>query len=340
MSDDPVRGKRLLVAGGDPGAAGSLVARLGAAGAGAVEAEADPHAAAARAVASPPDAIVALGEAGPVLRQALDPFGLEVGPPLIELPATITATPDWPAAAVARVASALELRVLRDRVAHLEAVLADAALDRAHELEQARLEGLARLARSGEYRDDNTWEHTQRVAQLAARMGGRLGLERRAVELVRRTAPLHDIGKIAIPDAILLKPGKLTGEEFEVVKTHTVLGARVLSDGGSDLIRTAEQIIRSHHERWDGTGYPDSLRGDEIPVVARLVQVADVFDILVHERPHKEAWSLEQAAGEIRKGAGTQFDPSVVRAFEDLGPEVWRAPAPMRDSGSLVGSIA
>jgi putative two-component system response regulator len=237
------------------------------------------------------------------------------------------------------VACALELRILRERVDELESVVADVALQRAAELEEARLDGLSRMARAGEYRDDNTWEHTQRVALLAARMGGRLGLERRTVELVRRTAPLHDIGKIAIPDAILLKPGKLSGEEFEVVKTHTVLGARVLSDGASDLIRIAEQIVRSHHERWDGTGYPDGKRGEDIPVVARLVQVADVFDILTHERPHKEAWSLEEAAAEIRRGAGTQFDPSVVRAFEDLGPEVWRAPSPMRESGSLSGSI-
>jgi putative nucleotidyltransferase with HDIG domain len=339
MSDDPVRGKRLLVAGGDPGSAGSLVARLGAAGAGAVESEADPAAAAARAIAAPPDAIVALGDAAAALRRALDPFGLEFGPPLIELPANIAATPDGPDQAVERVACALELRILRERVDELESVVADVALQRAAELEEARLDGLSRMARAGEYRDDNTWEHTQRVALLAARMGGRLGLERRTVELVRRTAPLHDIGKIAIPDAILLKPGKLSGEEFEVVKTHTVLGARVLSDGASDLIRIAEQIVRSHHERWDGTGYPDGKRGEDIPVVARLVQVADVFDILTHERPHKEAWSLEEAAAEIRRGAGTQFDPSVVRAFEDLGPEVWRAPSPMRESGSLSGSI-
>jgi hypothetical protein len=339
MADHPVHGKRLLVAGGDPGAAGSLVARLGAAGAAAVEAEADPAGAVARAVNAPPDAIVGLGEAATRLRAALDPLGLGLGPPVVELPADAAATPEGLDGAVRSVAAALEVGDLRARVAALEAVVAEDALQRARDLEEARVDTLSRLARAGEYRDDNTWEHTQRVAQLAARLGTRLGLDRRTIELLRRTAPLHDIGKIAIPDAILLKPGKLSGEEFEVVKTHTVLGARVLADGSSDLVRTAEQVVRSHHERWDGSGYPDGLAGERIPVVARLVQVADVFDILSHERPHKDAWSLEEAADEIRRGAGTQFDPSVVRAFEDLGLEVWRAPAPLRDAGSITGSF-
>jgi putative nucleotidyltransferase with HDIG domain len=339
MADHPVHGRRLLVAGGDPGAAGSLVARLGAAGAAAVEAETDPAGAAARALSAPPDAIVALGDAAAQLRAALDPFGLDLGPPVVELPADVADSPESLESAVRRVAAALEARDLRARVAELEAVVAEHALQRARELEEARVDTLSRLARAGEYRDDNTWEHTQRVSQLAARLGSRLGLDRRTVELLRRTAPLHDIGKIAIPDAILLKPGKLTAEEFEVVKTHTVLGARILADGASDLVRTAEQVVRSHHERWDGSGYPDGLAGERIPVVARLVQVADVFDILSHERPHKEAWSLEEAAAEIRRGAGTQFDPGVVRAFEELGPEVWRAPAPMREPVSITGSF-
>ena len=141
------------------------------------------------------------------------------------------------------------------------------------------------------------------------------------VWLVRHAAPLHDLGKIAIPDTILLKPGRLEPEEFEVVKTHAVLGARVLADSSSEVLAVAEQIARSHHERWDGGGYPDGLAGQDIPLVARLVHVADVFDVLVHERPYKEAWTVEDAAGEIRSGAGTQFDP-------DGGRGVRRARAP------------
>jgi len=143
--------------------------------------------------------------------------------------------------------------------------------------------------------------------------------------LTAQAAPLHDLGKIAIPDSILLKPGRLEPEEFEVVKTHAVLGARVLAEGESELLAVAEQIARSHHERWDGSGYPDALAGDAIPLVARLVAVADVFDVLVHERPYKEAWTVEDAAGEIRSGAGGQFDPDVVAAFDALGAGSWTA---------------
>jgi putative two-component system response regulator len=151
------------------------------------------------------------------------------------------------------------------------------------------------------------------------------------VWLVRQAAPLHDLGKIAIPDHVLLKPGRLTSEEFEVVRTHAVLGARVLAGGESDVLQAAERVARSHHERWDGTGYPDALAGAEIPLEGRLVHVADVFDVLLHERPYKESWTVEAAAEEILRGAGTQFDPDIVHAFEALGAgafEKVRDPAP------------
>jgi putative two-component system response regulator len=145
------------------------------------------------------------------------------------------------------------------------------------------------------------------------------------VWLLRHAAPLHDLGKIAVPDSILLKPGRLTDEEFEVVKTHAVLGARVLAGAESEVLQTAERIARHHHERWDGTGYPDALAGEDIPIEARLVHVADVFDVLVHERPYKDSWTVEAAVEEIRRGAGTQFAPAAVEAFEALGPAVWAA---------------
>jgi putative two-component system response regulator len=145
------------------------------------------------------------------------------------------------------------------------------------------------------------------------------------VWLLRHAAPLHDLGKIAVPDSILLKPGRLTDEEFEVVKTHAVLGARVLAGAESEVLQTAERIARHHHERWDGTGYPDALAGEDIPIEARLVHVADVFDVLVHERPYKDSWTVEAAVEEIRRGAGAQFAPAAVEAFEALGPAVWAA---------------
>ena len=191
--------------------------------------------------------------------------------------------------------------------------------------EAIRVDTLERLARAAEYRDDNSPEHMQRVAALAARMARHLGQDDRTVALIRQGAPLHDLGKIAIPDTILLKPGRLEPEEFEVVKTHAVLGARVLADSGSEVLGVAEQIVRSHHERWDGDGYPDGLAGEAIPLVARIVFVADVFDVLLHERPYKEAWTVEDAAREIRAGAGTQFDPDVVAAFDALGAGSWTA---------------
>ena len=207
----------------------------------------------------------------------------------------------------------------------VESALAAQTVARRRDLESARIEMLRRLALAAEYRDDNTPEHMERVAALAARLGQRLGLSELAITHIRHAAPLHDVGKIAIPDSILLKPGRLSAAEFEVVKTHAEAGARVLAEGESELLEVAESIARSHHERWDGTGYPDALAGADIPLVGRLVHVADVFDVLVHERPYKEAFSVEDAAAEIEGGAGTQFDPEVVEAFADLGPRVWLA---------------
>src|SRR5215213_2175007 len=176
--------------------------------------------------------------------------------------------------------------------------------------------------------DDENRATVRRLRSLldrAARLGARLDLSELAVTHIRHAAPLHDVGKIAIPDSILLKPGRLSAQEFEVVKTHAEAGARVLADAESEVLEVAESIARSHHERWDGSGYPGSLAGADIPLVGRLVHVADVFDILVHERPYKEALSVEAAAAEITGGAGTQFDPEVVEAFTDLGRRAWLA---------------
>ncbi len=129
-------------------------------------------------------------------------------------------------------------------------------------------------------------------------------------------APLHDIGKIGIPDAILLKPGKLTAEEFDVMKTHTTIGAEILRDGSNTIVKMAETVALTHHEKWDGSGYPLGLKGELIPLCSRIVAIADVFDALTHERPYKEAWPVEKAVDEIRRLSGTHFDPMVVSAFD------------------------
>jgi HD-GYP domain-containing protein (c-di-GMP phosphodiesterase class II) len=324
-SMDALAGMRLLLAGDDRAAVSALRAAVGAAGAIAAACTGDPDDVVAVVAADPPAAIVALGGNAGVLRDRLDPLELEQGPEVVALDDLVDAGRPFDAVAAARLRAIVERRALRARQTELEAVVAAQAVARRRHDEQAALDTLRRLALAAEYRDDNTHEHTQRVGELAARLARHLGHEDRTVWLIRQVAPLHDLGKIAIPDTVLLKPGRLTREEFEVVKTHAVLGARVLAGGESDLLRAAERTVRSHHERWDGTGYPDGVAGNDIPLEGRLVHVADVFDVLVHERPYKESWTVEAAAEEIRRGAGTQFDPDVVRAFEALGAGVWQA---------------
>ncbi len=186
--------------------------------------------------------------------------------------------------------------------------------ERTRELEQAQVEIVTRLALAAEYRDDLTGEHTWRVGHVSALIAQELGLPEEDVALLRIAARLHDVGKIGIPDAILLKPGRFTPEEFERMKAHTLIGARILSGGHSRLLRMAEEIAESHHERWDGAGYPLGKAGTSIPVTGRIVSVADVYDALTSERPYKKAWSREEALAELQRQAGTQFDPEVVEA--------------------------
>jgi putative two-component system response regulator len=187
------------------------------------------------------------------------------------------------------------------------------------ELEQARLETLQRLALAAEYRDDATYEHTERVARTSALIAGRLGMSASEVALVRQAAPLHDIGKLAVPDAILLKPGRLTGAEFEQMKRHAPAGAAILDGSTSAVLRLAREIALTHHEWWNGDGYPERLRGERLPMSGRIVAVADVFDALTHSRPYKRAWSVDAATEELRRLRARQFDPEVVDAFEAIG---------------------
>jgi putative nucleotidyltransferase with HDIG domain len=322
---DALHGLRVLVAGEDPKTLDAARIGLAAEGAHLQVCEADPAAVVAAATSAQPDVVLALDDTEERLRGALDPLGLELGPPVVPVLDVVGPRDPFDAVAARRLSAIVQLNALRERAAELEGVIAAQAVSRRRELESAQLDGLRRLAQAAEYRDDNTHEHTQRVGHLAALLARGTGLGDRMVWLVREAAPLHDIGKIAIPDSILLKPGKLSDEEYEVVKTHALLGARVLTNAGSELLEVAERIVRHHHERWDGAGYPGGLTGEDIPVVARIAAVADVFDVLVHERPYKDSWSVEAAAEEIRKGAGTQFDPAVVEAFDALGPAGWRS---------------
>ncbi len=187
--------------------------------------------------------------------------------------------------------------------------------ERTHELEASQIEIIERLARAGERRDDDTGEHTQRVGELSGDIAEAMGQPTQLVRLLRLTARLHDLGKIGVPDSILLKPGRLTPDEFKEMQLHSGAGARILSRGLTPLLQMAERIAQSHHERYDGTGYPDGLAGEEIPIEARIVAVADVFDALTHARPYKAAWEVADAITEIRAQSGRHFDPKVVEAF-------------------------
>jgi hypothetical protein len=326
MDYDALAGTRVLIIGGNREAAESLRSDLTAAGSSSVDLVPSLELVAPHAAAAQPQVVLSLGDTDPAaVRARLDPLGLDSGPPVMPLSDLVPDGEPLGRAGIGRLRLVLEHRAMRARLGELERIVASQALSTLRDTEAIRVDTLQRLARAAEYRDDNSPEHTQRVAALAARMARHIGQDDRTVRLIRHAAPLHDLGKIAIPDSILLKPGRLDPEEYEVVKTHAVLGARVLADGGSEVLDMAEEIARSHHERWDGDGYPDGLGGRRIPLVARLVGVADVFDVLVHERPYKEAWTVEDAAGEIRSGAGTQFDPDVVAAFDALGAGSWTA---------------
>jgi putative two-component system response regulator len=218
---------------------------------------------------------------------------------------------------ILRIGNLLQTRILHLQLQDQNKLLEQKVRERTVELEETRNEILERLALAAEYRDDDTGEHTKRVGLMSAQIAQTLGLPEAEVELIRRAAPLHDVGKIAIPDSILLKDGKLTHEEFEHMKNHAVLGANMLSGGRFSLLQLAEEIARTHHERWDGTGYL-RLQGEMIPIAGRIVAVADVFDALTNERPYKKAWSREDAIEEIQRQSGHQFDPRVVDAFLEV----------------------
>jgi putative two-component system response regulator len=213
-----------------------------------------------------------------------------------------------------RIGTLLETRFLYLQIQSQNQMLEVKVRERTRALEAAQIEIIERLAKAAEFRDDNTGQHTERVGQMAALLARKIGLPDQQVALVRRAAPLHDVGKIGVPDAILLKQGRLTPEEFDVVKTHTTIGARILSGSRFPILQLAEEIALSHHERWDGSGYAGSAR-DRIPLAGRVVAVADVFDALTHQRPYKEAWPIGEALAELDRERGRQFDPNLVESF-------------------------
>lgn len=221
---------------------------------------------------------------------------------------------------LARALSGLVHRALTNETLHIREL----------ELEEARADALRSLGVASEYRDNETGWHIMRMTNFAQAIAKAMNLPEALRELLYVAAPMHDVGKIGIADAVLLKPGKLTAEEFTIMKTHTQIGVTILS-GNDALIVAAREIAGSHHERWDGTGYPQGLSGEQIPILARVCAVADVFDALTSTRPYKQAWTVEDAHAWVLSESGKYFDPAVVSAFELAMPEILRIRELYRD---------
>jgi putative two-component system response regulator len=217
-----------------------------------------------------------------------------------------------------RVRNLLQTRYLRLELQRHNELLHESVSQRTLELEDAKLEMLDRLALAAEYRDDETGQHANRIGRTSELLALALGLSTAEATLIGHAARLHDIGKIGIADALLLKPGKYTVDELAAMELHPAIGARILSGSNNELLNMAEEIALTHHERWDGNGYPSGLAGDDIPLPGRIVTVADVFDALTHRRPYKDPWPVSVAVREILSEAGTKFDPRVTEAFARL----------------------
>jgi HD-GYP domain-containing protein (c-di-GMP phosphodiesterase class II) len=189
---------------------------------------------------------------------------------------------------------------------------------RTRQLRRSRAETLHKLALVAVYRDDDTFQHTERVGASAAALATKLGLPASLIRVIRQAAPLHDVGKLGIPDQILLKPKPLTRAEFDTIEQHTVLGAGLLAGSGSAILQLGEQIALTHHERWDGHGYPAGLAGEAIPIAGRIVAIVDSFDAMAYDRPYRAASSVKHTLDEIERCSGSQFDPQIVKAFLEL----------------------
>jgi putative two-component system response regulator len=215
----------------------------------------------------------------------------------------------------ARVRSLVKVKAYNDHLLHHQEALRAREARAIEEAKEAHLDTIYRLSRAAEYRDEDTAAHIQRIGRYAQAVARCLSLEAATIETIGYAAPMHDVGKIGIPDKILLKPGKLDRDEWEIMKQHTLFGARILEGSPSGILRLGREIALTHHERWDGAGYPRGLRGEEIPAAGRVTALVDVFDALNSKRPYKEPLPLVQCFRIVLAGRGSQFDPQVVDAF-------------------------
>lgn len=223
---------------------------------------------------------------------------------------------------LSRIRNMLEVRMMHNQIRDQNRILEEKVQERTRELADTRFEIIRRLGRAAEYRDNETGLHIIRMSKYSQLLGRAAGMSEAESELLLNASPMHDIGKIGIPDSILLKPGKLDMDEWEVMKTHPVIGAEILSGHQSELMGMASQIALAHHEKWDGSGYPHGLKGEEIPLEARVVAVCDVFDALTTARPYKKAWPVEEAIAYIHDNSGKHFDPELVNLCPAILPEI------------------
>jgi putative two-component system response regulator len=249
---------------------------------------------------------------------------------------------------VARVRSLVKVKAYHDHMLNHQRELEAEVAKRTEQLRQTyekvkgvSLETIYRLSRAAEYKDEDTGVHLQRMSHFAAAVARKMGLNDRTVEAILYASPMHDVGKIGIPDRILLKPGKLNAEEWEMMKQHTTIGARILEGSTAGFIKLAEVVALTHHERWDGTGYPRGLKGSQIPRVGCITAIADAFDAMNSKRPYKEPYPVEKSFKIIRESRATHFAPDVVDAFFAIEDEILAIRSKYKDeTGSLLVFMA
>jgi putative two-component system response regulator len=246
----------------------------------------------------------------------------------------------------ARVSTLVKVKAYNDYMRHYQQILEEEVRNRtkeineAHEkLRNASLDTIYRLSRAAEYKDEDTSTHLHRISHYTAAIAGKIGMNGDGAEIILYASPMHDIGKLGIPDRILLKPGKLNPDEWEIMKRHTVFGGQILEGSDSDFIGMGKTIALTHHEKWDGTGYPNGLEGKDIPIEGRISALADVFDALTTKRPYKEAFSNEKALDIIQEGRGSHFDPDLVDTFFEIGDEIVEIKNKYSDNGKNVLAV-
>lgn len=240
----------------------------------------------------------------------------------------------------ARVQSLVKVKAYNDHMVNYQKELEEAVAQRTQELQEAfvrvkaaSLETILRLSRAAEFKDEDTGAHILRMSHYAAAVARKMGLPEEDVETILYAAPMHDVGKIGIPDHILLKPGKLDADEWRIMKAHATMGVRILEGSDADVVKMGEIIAGTHHEKWNGEGYPLGLEGENIPLSGRISAIADVFDALTSRRPYKEAFPLDRSFSIIAEERGTHFDPAVVDAFFAIEAEILEIKEQYRDEG-------